>query len=83
MTILLFFKLGVVHFMLNSRGSTLIEALLAFMIMVSIFVTYLGLFQSVYMKKIHINKEYQILMEKECDAVFQEEFADIIETVLP
>ena len=83
MIILLFFKLGVVHFMLNSRGSTLIEALLAFMIMVSVFVSYLCLFQTVYMKKNHINEEYQILMEKECEVVFQEEFVKIIETVLP
>lgn len=68
--------------MWNHRGSTFIEALFAFMLITSVLVTYLSLFESVYLKNNQIKNECLILMKKESDVIFQEEFVDVIEMVL-
>lgn len=78
----LFFKLGVGAFMLDKKGSTLIESLFALEIFVCVLVVYVGLFQSVFKQELKMKSIYQEITEKEGDVLYQEDFVSLIEKVL-
>lgn len=68
--------------MLNKKGSTLIESLLAFEIFITVLVVYAGLFISVYSQESRLNSNYQKMMEKESELSYESDFVSLIDKVL-
>lgn len=82
MIIDLFIKLEVGVSMLNKKGMTLIESLLAFDIFISVLVVFLSLFTTLYQQESRIQKQYESLMAKEGELSFCNEFIETITMAL-
>lgn len=80
--IILYFKLGVVIFMYNRRGSTLIESLLAFDIFISVLIVFVSLYTNLNKQENLLEGKYEMLLQKEEDVIYETEFQDIINKVL-
>lgn len=72
----------VVHFMLNNKGSTLIESLFAFEIYVGIFIVCISLLVMLYQNEMKLDHRYQVLIQKESEIIYQQNFYDIVKKVL-
>lgn len=57
--------LEVGHFMLNNRGITLVETLMAFSIFVTVIVIIISLYTSAVTHHQHINREYQEYLDNQ------------------
>ncbi len=68
--------------MFNNRGSTLIEALLAFEIMISVLLIFISLFTSINKQNLHTKEAYIQLNTKEEAIFYTNDFSEIIEMVL-
>ena len=65
MNISLCFKLEVGVFMLNRKGMTLIESLLAFEIYVTVVIVMVSLYINLYNSEIQLKNNYSNILEKE------------------
>ncbi|WP_028043747.1 hypothetical protein [Candidatus Stoquefichus massiliensis] len=68
--------------MLNRKGSTLIESLLAFEIFISVLVLYTGLMTTVFSQEVKINRFYEQILVKEGEISYSEDFVEIAEMAL-
>jgi len=68
--------------MLSHKGNTLIESLLAFEIFISVLVLYSSLFSQILKQDIRLQNNYKLIMEKECEVLYQGNFTDSINMVL-
>lgn len=78
----LFIRLEVERFMCDKKGSTLIESLFAFEIFITVIILFVGLFSGLYEKENTIQKNYQMLLEKEREFTYSQDYIDIIEMAL-
>lgn len=67
---------------MSNNGSTLIESLFAFEIFVTIIILFVGLFSILYEKEKHIQISYELLLEKEGEYTYSQNYTDVIEMVL-
>ena len=82
MNISLCFKLEVGVFMLNRKGMTLIESLLAFEIYVTVVIVMVSLYINLYNSEIQLKNNYSNILEKETELSNQDELTETIEMVL-
>lgn len=68
--------------MCDKKGSTLIESLFAFEIFITVIILFVGLFSGLYEKENTIQKNYQMLLEKEREFTYSQDYIDIIEMAL-
>lgn len=68
--------------MLNKKGMTLVESLLAFNIFISVVVLFVSLFHTIYIHEIKIDDHYQEILDKEESILYQNDFYTLIEEVL-
>lgn len=68
--------------MSNNSGSTLVESLFAFEIFITVLILFVGLFSILYEKESHIQISYELLLEKEGEYIYSQNYTDIIEMVL-
>lgn len=68
--------------MLNKKGSTLIESLLAFEIFISVLVLYTGLMTTVFSQEVKVNRLYEQILLKEGEISYSEDFVEIAEMAL-
>lgn len=68
--------------MLNKKGSTLIESLLAFEIFISVLVLYTGLMTTVFSQETKINHLYEQMLLKEGEISYSEDFIELVEKAL-
>lgn len=84
--VVLFLMWGVVIFILNNKGSTLIESMLAFSIFISICILYLSFHTTILNKNSDINQRYveyqQSQSDKEKQLWIEKDLYSVIETVL-
>ncbi|MCD7894122.1 MAG: hypothetical protein LUG60_10580 [Erysipelotrichaceae bacterium] len=69
--------------MLNNKGTTLIEGLLAFEIFITVLVIYTSLLTTLYQRESLIYHNYETLLEQESDVTYINDFTEIIKQVLP
>lgn len=73
-------------FILNNRGSTLVETMLAFSVFISVCILYLSFYTTILHKNDAINQEYIEYLrqqsDKEKELWVENNMASIIETVL-
>lgn len=68
--------------MFNHKGSTLIEALFAFQIFISVIIMFITLFSQINLQKSKLSHHYEMILEEEGDLIYQEDFQELIEMVL-
>lgn len=68
--------------MLNNKGSTLIESLLAFEIFISVLVMLLMALSTIYNHELRLKDDYNVILEKEESLSAIEDFTSLIEMVL-
>lgn len=68
--------------MLENRGSTLIESLFAFEIFISILILYVSLIGVVFRCENQIQNEYKVILDKETQREWKDDFGAIVEMVL-
>lgn len=78
----LFIRLEVELFMFDNHGSTLIESLFAFEIFITVIIIFVGLFSVLYQKEKHIQENYQMILEKESEYIYSQDYISFIEMVL-
>lgn len=68
--------------MLNRKGMTLIESLLAFEIYVTVVIVMVSLYINLYNSEIQLKNNYSNILEKETELSNQDELTETIEMVL-
>lgn len=73
-------------FILNNRGTTIIETLAAFSIFISVIILFVSLYHSATSKNVAMSKEYQVYQEKnqikEQQLCLENQLSEIIQQVL-
>lgn len=68
--------------MFNKKGSTLIEALFAFEIFVSVLMMFVSLFISIYQQEAKLKSFYQKIEQQEVEVSLQNDYISLIQEVL-